>query len=418
MSYRSLLRVAGVGFFPLGFLARLPYAASALSTLILLQAATHSYAFAGLAGAAQSITTAMSGPPLGGLADRYGHRSVGAAAAIANFAAWATLLVASHGTREGMLVAAALVGLSQPQVAPLVRVYWSRLMRSRNEHQLLSAALSYEASADEISFVAGPALVGLLTSVSPFAPAVAIMILTAACTFPFALRQADRTSRQPSSVRSGKPHLPRRPLAVMVLAMVAMGAIFGAVQTAVTVYADEIGDPAASGLLYAEFGIGSALSGFACAWLPQRFSPRLRYVSFAAALFAGMLVLFLGARTASFPVAMALASFTVAPYMISLYALTERLAPAERTAVAITLLCAGGPLGTAGAQAVSGGLAGTHGVHGALLVALTVAAGAFLLALVAFLADRGRNVWIVDRAPDSQALSAPSARPVQELEGS
>ncbi|MCG7204755.1 MFS transporter [Streptomyces arenae] len=406
MSYRSLLRLAGAGFFPLGFLGRLPYAASALSTLVLLQAATHSYAFAGVASAAQSIATAMSGPLLGALADRYGHRSVGAAAAVANFAAWGALLAASHGTREGMLVAAALVGLTQPQVAPLVRVYWSRLMRSRNEHHLLSTALSYEASADEISFVAGPALVGLLASVSPLAPSVVIMFLIAACTLPFALRHVDGITRQPPSVERGRPHLPRRPLAVMVVAMAAMGGIFGAVQTAVTVYADAIGKPGASGLLYAVFGIGSALSGFACAWLPQRFSPRLRYVSFAATLFVGMLVLFLGARTGSFPVAMALASFTVAPYMISLYALTERLAPAGRAAVAMTVLCAGGPLGTAGAQAVSGGLAETHGVPGALLVALTVAAGALLLALVTFLADRERGVWLVDRAPDPQALSA------------
>ncbi|MGW0705925.1 MFS transporter [Streptomyces sp. NPDC002643] len=416
MSYRSLLRIAGAGFFPLGFLARLPYATSALSTLILLQASTHSYAFAGLASAAQSVATAIGGPLVGALADRHGHRPVGAAAAIANLAAWAALLAASHGPREGMFAAAALVGLTQPQVAPLVRVRWSRLLRSHDEHHLLSTALSYEASADEMSFVAGPALVGLLATFSPLAPAVVTMSLIAACTLPFALRHADRATRRPPTGERGKPHLPRlprlprRPLAVMVLAMAAMGAIFGAVQTAVTVYADAIGEPGVSGLLYAEFGIGSALAGLACAWLPRRFTPRLRYVSFATALFVGMLVLFVGARTASLPVAMALASFTIAPYMISLYALTERLAPAERAAIAMTVLCAGGPLGTAAGQAVSGGLAETHGVHGALLVALAVAAGALLLALAAYLADRGRNIWIIDRAPGPITHARPAAR--------
>lgn len=401
MSYRSLLRVAGAGFFPLGFLARLPYATSALSTLILLQASTDSYAFAGLASAAQSIAIAAGGPLVGSLADRYGHRSVGVAAALANLGAWAALLAASHGTREGMFAAATVVGLTQPQVGPLVRVHWSRLVRSHDRHHLLPAALSYEASADELSFVAGPALVGLLAAVSPFAPVVATMFLIAGSTLPFALLYAHRTTQQPFSGAHGKPHLPRRPLAVMFLAMVAMGAVFGAVQTAVTVYADTIAKPGASGLLYAEFGIGSALAGVACAWLPQRFSLRARYVSFATALFIGMLILFTGAHLVSLPVAVALASFTVAPYMISLYALTERLAPAERAAIAMTVLCAGGPLGTAAGQAVSGGLAETHGVEGALLVALSVAAGALLLALSAFLADRGRNVWIIDPAPEA-----------------
>lgn len=400
VSYRSLLRVAGVGFFPLGFLARLPYATSALSTLILLQASTDSYAFAGLASAAQSIAIAIGGPLVGALADRHGHRSVGIAAAIANFGAWAALLVASQGSRESMFAAAALVGLTQPQVGPLVRVHWSRLVRSYERRDLMPAALSYEASADEMSFVAGPALVGLLAAACPLAPTVATMALIASSTLPFALRYAQGTpTQQPLAGEHRKSRLPRRPLVVVFLAMVAMGAVFGAIQTAVTVYADAIDKPGASGLVYAAFGIGSALAGAACAWLPQRFSLRARYVSFAAALSVGMLVLFVGARLASLPVAVVLASFTVAPYMISLYALTERLAPAGRAAVAMTVLCAGGPLGTAGGQALSGRLAQTHGVEGALLVALVVATGALLLALWAVWADRNRNVWIIDGEP-------------------
>ncbi|MEU3521158.1 hypothetical protein ABZ770_38900 [Streptomyces sp. NPDC006654] len=57
------------------------------------------------------------------------------------------------------------------------------------------------------------------------------------------------------------------------------------------------------------------------------------------------------------------------------------------------------PLGTAAGQAVSGSLADVHGVDGALLAALVVAAGALLLALSAFLADRQRNIWIIDTTP-------------------
>ncbi|WP_210586200.1 MFS transporter [Streptomyces sp. GESEQ-35] len=381
MSYRSLLRIAGPGFFPLGFLARLPYACTALSTLVLLQASTRSYAFAGLATAAQSLAVAVGGPLVGALADRHGHRSVGSAAALANFGAWAALLAASQDTRACMVVMAALVGLTQPQVGPLVRVHWSRLVRAHGRHQLLSTALSYEASADELSFVAGPALVGLLTSVSPFAPAVVTMSLIAGATLPFGLRHAHGGGHGQPSEQHRKPPLPWRPLAVVCLAMAAMGAVFGALQTGVTVYADAIGEPGAAGLVYAEFGVGSALAGAACAWLPRRFSLRARYLWFAVALCAGMAWLYVGTPLVSLPVAVAPASLTVAPYMISLYALTERLAPAERATTAMTVLCAGGPLGTAAGQAASGGLAEAHGLQGALLVAFAVAAGALLLAL-------------------------------------
>ncbi|MHC3474036.1 MFS transporter [Streptomyces sp. 7R007] len=382
MSYRSLLRAAGAGFFPLGFLARLPYATSALATLILLQSATHSYAFAGLAGAAQSVAVAAGGPVVGALADRYGHRPVQVAAAVGTLAAWGALLAAAGqgGGRGGMFVAAGLVGLTQPQVGPLVRVHWARLTRARGAERLLPTALSYEASADELSFVAGPALVGAAASLAPWAPAVLTMSLLASSTLPFALRYAGRATRQRRATAAVR--LPRLPLAVMFLAMAAMGTVFGAVQTAVTVYAGTVGRPAVAGLVYAGFGVGSALAGAACAWLPRRFSLRARYVVFAATLCAGMLVLFAGARLLSFPVAVALASCTVAPYMITLYALTERLAPAERATLAMTVLCAGGPLGTATGQALSGTLATAHGTQGALAVAAGGSVGAVLLAVL------------------------------------
>ncbi|WP_406442135.1 MFS transporter [Streptomyces sp. NBC_01613] len=275
------------------------------------------------------------------------------------------------------------MGLTQPQVGPLVRVHWSRLLRDGGEDRLLPSALSYEAAADETSFVAGPAVVGLLASVGPLAPAVVTMCLTATATLPFALTYAHRDTPREPLPEHRKPQLPWRALAVMFLAMAAMGAVFGAVQTAVTVYAATIGQPGASGLVYAEFGVGSALAGAACAWLPHRFSLRARYVTFAATLCAGMVTLFVGARLVSVPAAVAVASLTVAPYMISLYALTERLAPAERAAVAMTVLCAGGPLGAAAGQAVSGALAQAHGTEGALLVAVAGATGALLLALCA-----------------------------------
>jgi MFS family permease len=240
--------------------------------------------------------------------------------------------------------------------------------------------------------------------------AVVTMCLLAGSTLPFSLIHAHRAAPRRSSGKHGRPRLPGRPLAVVFLAMAAMGVVFGAVQTAVTVYADTVGNPGAAGLVYAGFGIGSALAGAACAWLPRRFSLRARYITFAAALLVGMLVLLLGTEPASLPVAVALASFTVAPYMITLYALTERLAPAERAAVAMTVLCAGGPLGTAAGQAASGGLAAAHGVGGALLVAVVAAAGALLLALTALLADGGRGVWIIDTAP----ARAPEPRELAE----
>lgn len=391
MSYRALARAAHPWFFVLGFLGRLPYATSPLATLILLEAATGSYAFAGLATAAQSIAIAVGGPVVGALADRYGHRRLGVAAALANAAALVGLIGASQAGRVAMLLAATLAGLTQPQVGPLVRVQWSHLLRARNQPRLLPTALSYEAAADETSFVAGPALVGALTPIvtplGPIAPVVATILLLVGAALPFALLSSAGRVRHPGQAAS-QP-LPWRGLLVMVLAMAAVGAIFGAVQTGVTAYADASGQPGAAGLLYAELGVGSAVAAAACAWLPQRFTLRQRYVTFAGTLLLGMLALPAGDHLSLLPVAVFVAGVTVAPYMISLYALTERLVPAHQAAAAMTILCAGGPLGTAAGRAVAGPLADLSGSAGSFLVAPASAAAALLLALVAVGNGRG-----------------------------
>ncbi|WP_405969580.1 MFS transporter [Streptomyces sp. NBC_00988] len=391
MAYRSLLRVPGAAFFPLGFLARLPYATSSLATLVLVQAASGSYAFAGLAAAAQGIANAIGAPIAGTLADRHGHRLVGAVTALANAAALTALVAASHTGRASMLTAAALSGLAQPPVGPLVRVHWSRLLHARARPDLIPTAFSYEATADEISFVAGPALVGLLTALGPTAPTLAAIALLVLATLPFALSLTRGSTELRQSTHTARTPLPRLPLAAMFLAMAAMGTIFGAVQTGVTAYSNESGHPGSAGLLYAVFGIGSALAGAACAWLPARFTLRQRYVTFAATLLLGALTLLAGERGHALPAAMAVAGVTVAPYLISLYALTERLAPADRATVALTILCAGGPLGTATGQALAGYLADGHGSAGAFLVAPIAAVMAFLLAVTVVLTHSART---------------------------
>ncbi|WP_324839137.1 MFS transporter [Actinocrinis sp.] len=392
------MQTAGVGFFPLSLLARLPYAMSSLATLILVQTVTGSYAFAGLAAAAQGLCGSAGAPVVGALADRYGHRRIAAVSTLANIAALLFLIAASRAARTELLAAAALVGLTQPPVGVLVRVYWSRLAQVRALPSLLPSAMAYEAAADETSFVAGPTLVGLLapiaTSLGPIAPIAASIVLLCVAALPFAMLYTDRSPIERSSHTEPQARLPRRALVAMFFAMAAIGAVFGAVQTGVTAYAHSIGRPGAAGLIYAIFGAGSALAGAACAWLPRGFATRHRYPAFAAALVAGMLALYVGDRLHAVVPAVAMASITVAPYMITLYTLTERIAPPDRTASAMTILCAGGPLGTAGGQALAGYLAQGGGSSGAFLLAPIAAAAALLLALALTAADQGRGTWL------------------------
>jgi hypothetical protein len=408
MSYRAIVNVAGVGFFPLGWLARLPYAATPLATLILLNSAAGSYAFAGAAGAVQYVAIAASGPVVGVLTDRCGHRVTGVAAAVSNAAALVGLIAASRLDHTAMLVAAGLVGLTQPQVGPVVRARWSRLLRARDRPELLATALSYEAAADEASFVVGPAVVGLGSVVAvPVGPILAIVLLLVGATLPFALLYPGGDVPRATGLDRSGPRLPWASLGAMFLAMAATGAVFGAIQTGVTAYATSSLTPAAAGLVYAELGVGSALAGAAYAWLPARLSLRHRYVTFSGTLLIGMLTIVGGGVLYPLPLAIAAAAATIAPYMISVYALTARLTPPHRAATALTILCAGGPVGAAAGRALAGCLADRWGSHGALLVAPIAAGAALLLALAWARADRCRT----RRPGDGMGTSADPIRP-------
>jgi MFS family permease len=363
----------------LGLLARLPYAMGPLGTLLLVQAATGSYGFAGTAAGAQSLATGGGGIAVGRAVERFGLRRLGALTAVLNATALVALIAsATIGNRPLMLIVATLVGLCQAQVGALTRIHWSH--RATNTPQLLPTALSYESAVDETSFIVGPAIVGLLATVAPSAPAAGGAVLLLSAALPLAARYAE-TPTQPGGDNPAKPPLPVAGLAAMALAMAFIGTIFGVLQTGVTAYAKHTGAPGTAGVLYAGLGVASALAGVAYAWLPASFEPRTRYRVFAAALLGGMLLLAFGAGMLTLPVAIVLTGATIAPYMISVYALTGQLA-AGRIATGMTAVGAGGPIGTAAGQALAGALVDRHGYHSAFLLAPLVALLALLLACV------------------------------------
>ena len=253
MSYRRFFRSTHLSFVVLALLGRLPYAIVPLGTILLLQASSGSYTFAGLAAGAQSLAIAAGGLVLGTAARWIRPRRIGFWAAVANAAAIVLLLVASRAGGPATVVAAAvLVGVTQPQVGPLVRVHWSGWFRGADP-RLARTAMSYEGAADEASFVLGPALVGALLLVPTAAlgvaqggPLVGAAVLLVAAAAPLARRYTDLPSHEEPASGSGQRtaaavHWPS--LGTLTVAMVSVGAIFGAVQTGATAYAAAAGAP-------------------------------------------------------------------------------------------------------------------------------------------------------------------------------
>lgn len=412
--FSQLINLSGRGFLPLGLFARLPLAMLTVGVLTLLIAVSESYAIGGFGAGAVGIGSAMGAPLLGFLADRLGQKPVLIVAALANAAAVALLLVLSYstaGSAEGfapqamfwVLLAAWLVGATSPQVGPLARVRWMSLVRkapAARRDSVLDTALSYESTADELTFVMGPALVGLLASlIAPWLPLALAATMTLTLVVLFALH---RTVDAVPVLRGGTfaPGLPETPagrwlwltVAVPVLGMVCMGTFFGATQTSLSAFAGEVaaeaGGSEIAGLLYAVMGLSSAAAALSVAYWPRSFAPRWRWVVAAAVMVALAWLLLLPAGIWPMILVLFLLGIPVGPTMVTIFTIGGMVAPRRWLGTVMTALASGIVAGTAIGASVAGSLAQTLGYHQAFIVPVVAAFGLFVLGLVTALSLR------------------------------
>ncbi|MGY5137156.1 MFS transporter, partial [Streptomyces nigrescens] len=222
-AFRRVLALGGPMLPVLSFLGRLPTAMCQFGSLLLVAETSGSLATAGLVGGALAAGQTTGGPLLGRLADRHGQRPVVLAACWFDALA-VTALVLAALARTGALplaLIALLAGAGVPQIGPLARTRLVALARrARADDRLVHTALSFEGTLDEVSFVLGPALVGLSATVAHPAVALALAaLLLAVCGSAFALHPTAAAVRPtgapsgPAPVSSGPAPAPDGPRA-------------------------------------------------------------------------------------------------------------------------------------------------------------------------------------------------------------
>ncbi|MGA8790715.1 MAG: MFS transporter [Paenarthrobacter sp.] len=425
--FARLPELAGPGFLPLGLFARLPLAMLTVGTLTLVTAVSQSYAIGGMAAGAVGIGSALGAPVLGSLADRAGQRIVLLVAAVINALAVAGLLAAAYltpaygsaGDAVAVLIVAFLAGASCPQVGPMARVRWMALT-TRNlspsavhgsksvaaNRADLDTALSYEGTADEVTFVLGPALVGVLASmVAPWLPLALAAVMTITLVPAFAVHPSQHAvvpaPRKPASGVVLSEELsaqagPRRNrwagavVAVPVLAMVCMGTFFGATQNALSAFSAQYATAEIAGILYAVMGLSSAVAALSVAFWPQRFSLASRWVAAALAMSAFSLLLLLPGGIWPMVFVLLILGIPVGPVMVTVFSIGGVVAPAGRMATVMTALASGIVAGTALGAYLAGQLAETQGPGAAFVVSMAAAAGLLLLGVVTSLVMKRR----------------------------
>ena len=389
-SYRRLFALTGPRYIVIAFLGRLPMAMAQLGTLLLVAGSTGSYGAGGISAGALAVANAVGSPIAAAIADRQGQRRVVLVQSLVGAAGLAALVIlAGTGASWPLQVsAAAATGLLIPPVGPLARVRWRPLTHSTgpDQRRLVEAAFSYEGSADEASFVLGPALVGI--SVSLWHPAAALVVAAVLLAIFGSLFALDRSAEITHQHRhaagtSAKTTLFTHGLIILCFAQLAVGMIFGSAQTGTSVLATNAGRPGLTGLLHALLGVGSVIAGLAVGALPHTFGYHQRIRVFAAALLVLSLPLLWVNSLGALAAALGLLGFAVAPYMISVFTLAERITPIQRTGAAMTVLAGTTGFGYAVGSSVAGRLADWGGHTPAFAVTVSAGALATILALAA-----------------------------------
>ncbi|MCT2086431.1 MFS transporter [Microbacterium enclense] len=385
-SSRPLIHHTGFWYFPVAFVARLPFAMMTVGVLALVVSVRGSVALGGLTSAAVGIGVVIAGPVLGDLADRFGQSRVLVPTGLANGILLALFpLVVDSPAADGLVLASAVaIGLTGPQTAAMSRsrvmaLIGDRIAPDRRE-RTFSRAMAYESAADETAFVIGPFVVGVLAAVvAPWAPIAAAAALSFVFVTAFALHPTGRVGPIASERGAMAParELLRPRMLMLVVAVFGVGAFFGSTLTSLTAFMEERGAPEAGALLYGVMGVGSAVLALAVAVLPARFSLRWRLATFAILLFASAGAYSVGGSVVTVTVVLCLMGIGVGPSLVTLFSLAGYRAPAGRTATTMTVLASALTLAQALSSAVTGAVAERASVETAMLFP----AGAALIVL-------------------------------------
>ncbi|MFE0178095.1 MFS transporter [Streptomyces sp. NPDC059002] len=389
-AYRKVVGMTGVPLPVVSFLGRLPVAMIQFGSVLLVTETSGSLATGGIVACALALGQVSLGPFVGRLADRHGQRTVVLAFSLTNAVAIAAYTLGALADLPTPVLAAlgVLAGATVPGIGPLARARVVPLVRAKGgDDRLAGAVLSLESTMDELSFVLGPALVGLASVAGHPAYAFGLAaLLVAVCGTGFALHPTGRTTRAapqgPARARAPRPRLPRS-VYVVRIGLVFLGVLLGACGAGITALTEELGRPGQAGLVYAAMGVMSAVVGLSMAALPERFGllARWRVATAAAALLSVPLVW--TDSLAGLYVVVTFFGAIYAPNLITGFALTERAMPPQRLAEGMTFAASAFVGGQAVTLAVAGRLAESHGAGAAFALGSAAAAVAFAIALIA-----------------------------------
>ena len=388
--------------FAAAVVARLPIAMAPLGMVVLVQSVRGSYGIAGVVTGAFAVGTSVGAPVWGRLMDRVGQARVILPTVLISAVLLAGLAIgAVGGLGDPMLITlAVLAGLTFPPFSAAMRSTWRMVLPEGPERR---AGYALDAVAVESLFVGGPLFLSLLLVVT--APVVPLLVSaallaiggTAYCSTEPARRRPAPAEAQGVSAQGASAQgvsVPPVPLVstalVMILAVSGLMSIgFGIIDTSLAATARQVlGHQGQLGLLFTCIAGASVVGGLVYGTRSSQDREHVR-LPFALGLFAVGLApipVLIGAGRPplwSLLPLLFLAGLAIAPALIMMQTIVDRVAPSGRHNEAQAWLSTSNTTGGAAGTAVAGLLIDSLGVPASFVAAVGAVLASCLLAVVA-----------------------------------
>lgn len=383
--YRELFARSGaLKFSGAGVIARLPMSIVGIAVVLVVSAEYGTYGLAGRVSAALVLTAAIVAPWIARMVDRHGQRRVMRPALAIGGAGLVVLGLgtAAHVAPVWLYVGAVLAGCGG-NVGALVRARWSHVLA--DEPYLIHTAYSLESALDELVYVIGPVLAtALATGATPqLGFAVPLVALAGGGAWFIAQRRTEPpvVPRAPvTSERRGRGVLRMPGVALLLVAFLGMGMIFGATDVSTVAFATEQGHKSAAGAVLAVFAAGSMTAGFLYGTRHWRASAARRFATGTVLLAAGVCLFLLVRSLGALAGTMFVVGLAISPSIIAGNALMQELVPPGRLTEALTWIATAINIGASAGTSIAGSRVDAAGSHGGFW--LLVGAAVATLALV------------------------------------
>ena len=406
-TYRRALSVPGaLRFSAAGVLARLPIAMMGIGIVLLVTDQTGSYATAGRLTAVYVVGNAVGALPIARLVDSLGQRRILLPASLVSATAIALMVLAvTEGWSWAIAYsAAAVAGISFPNVGSAVRARWAHAVRDRGT---LETAFAWEAVADETVFILGPTLVTLLAAALD--PVVALALAGGALLSGTVWLTAQRATEPPAHAASddrdtaaGPRRMPWGALVPLVASAFTLGSMFGACEVATIALADEQDRPFMAGVILALWAVGSLVAGLVTGAMGFRRSAPSRLRGGLLGLAVLMAPTPFVTDLNGMAVLLLFAGLAIAPTLIAATSWIESLVPPRRLNEGLAVFHTALIVGVAPGAAITGLVVD----HAGASASYWVPAGSAIIGAVAGLF----TLLVADPSPRGEHSTGPTAQ--------